>query len=352
MKRASPSTRYRNIVAMLLVAMLVGCASLKDSKESIIHVSASRNSAEAARLTLLGVKVLHHGDVDRATTKFMAAIHADDTYGPAHNNLGLLHYEQGNLYQAVLAFEQAMDLMPQDPVVYYNLGLSLETAGKTFEANDLYLQAVEMDPVNPVFLGNLVRLRVRMGESDPILVSQLQDLILIETRPDWRRWADRQLALRLNLSLDRGPASPDFDGGEDEDREDDDTRLQDNIIELTPAMDDDAVPIPPQAPTGNRTRSLPQTLSGPVVDKDPTDSNSRIEILPAPIQPEPTQPEPSIPDPDRSGADSDDRLPDGGPPPVERPRPAPIEDDGSLSSLPPSIRLAVEPDSSRKAESR
>ena len=71
------------------------------------------------------------------------------TYGPAHNNLGLMHYEQGNYYQAVLAFEQAMDLMPQDPTVLNNLGLTLEAAGKIHEALDLYMQAAEMDPVNP-----------------------------------------------------------------------------------------------------------------------------------------------------------------------------------------------------------
>ncbi len=320
MTRAKPSTFQQNTAAAVLVAMLVGCASLNGPKESIVHVRASRNPAEAARLTLLGVKALDHGDVDRATAKFMAAVDADQSYGPAHNNIGLLHFEQGNLYQAVLAFEQAMELMPQDPAVYYNLGLTLETAGRVFEAMELYTQAVEMDPTNPYFLGNLVRLRIRMGEDNPILVTQLQDLILIETRPDWRRWADRQLALHFNPMLDRGPDTPEFDTGRDADRAKDDQRLQNNIIELSPQVEEnvDGQQTSPRK-SGNQPIVPPQVLLGP----DGTINDSQLETLPAPRN----------------------REPDGS-------RPAPIRDNGSLESLPPSIRPGTGDSSLHPSDSR
>ncbi len=257
----------------LATVVLAGCAVLKGSNESIIRIQAAQNPAEAARLTLVGVKALHHGEVERAADKFTAAIDADKTYGPAHNNLGLLHYEQGNLYQAALAFEQAMDLMPQDPAVYYNMALTLETAGRVFEAMDLYSQAVEMDPANPNFLGNLVRLRLRLGEDDPTVVTQLQDLILIETRPDWRRWADRQLSLTFNPTLDRGPETPEFDTQSDEDRSDEEERLRNNIIELTPIDDPDSIrwqrneiPAPPPDLSAPQTEELPTPPSAPISD--------------------------------------------------------------------------------------
>jgi tetratricopeptide (TPR) repeat protein len=217
---------------MTMIVWTVGCASLTDREEAIIHVQAARNPEKAARLTLLGVKAMQHADTDRATEKFLEAIAADESYGPAHNNLGLLHYEQGNLYQAVLALERAMELMPDDPSVLYNLALTLESAGKVHEALDLYWQTIEMDPVNPHFLGNLVRLRVRLGETGPDVVAQLQDLVLIETRPDWRGWADRLLALEFNDSLDRGPVTPDFNtrGGQQPTA----GPAADRIIDLTP----------------------------------------------------------------------------------------------------------------------
>ena len=227
-----------HVALLIWLSMTCGCAALKD-REQIIRVSTSRNSAEAARLTLVGIKALDNGEVDRAGDKFLSAIEADDTYGPAHNSLGLMHFEDGDLFQAVLEFERAMELMPQDPDVYYNLGLTLETAGKVFEAMDLYLQATEMDPTNPLYLGNLVRLRIRLGEDDPSLITQLQDLILIETRPDWRRWADQQLALTFNPTLDRGPDPPEFDtGGKKDEFVNDDAYLKSKIIELSPTSGD------------------------------------------------------------------------------------------------------------------
>ena len=174
------------VATMLMVAMLSGCAALKDSSDDIVRINVSQNPAKAMRLTHAGIKALNIGAIDDAAQKFNAAIAADETYGPAHNNLGLMHYEQGNLYQAVLAFEAAMDYLPHDPTVYFNLALALESAGRTFEAMDLYQQAVEMAPTNPHFLGNLVRLRVRMEERDESVKAQLQDLALIETRPQWR----------------------------------------------------------------------------------------------------------------------------------------------------------------------
>ncbi len=186
--------------------------------------------------------------------------------------MGLLYYERGNLYDAILAFESAMNYLPNDPTVYYNLGLALESAGKVHEAMDLYLQAVEMDPANPIFLGNLVRLRIRLGENDPSLVAQLQDLVLIETRPSWRRWADGQLALNFNNALDRGPETPDFNTQSDRNRTG--AAERNKVIDLTPQK-----PEANEAAADHPSReSKPRILSSPQIG--PT---SEAEMLPAPV---------------------------------------------------------------------
>lgn len=290
-----PSTRPWFVFAVAFVVVGSGC-QLFSPNEHIVRVKASQNPVEAARLTLLGVKSLDHGDVERATGKFLGAVEADATYGPAHNNLGLIHYEAGNLYQAALAFEQAMDLMPQDPSVYYNLALTLESAGKTFEAIDLYTQAIEMEPDNPQFLGNLVRLRVRMGEDDPILRRQLEELILIESRPDWRRWADRQLALFFNDALDRGPELPDFGADARRERErDQDAILQSKIIDLSPDVD-------------QRTKS-------------DVDQGTNLDDMETPTE------DAAIGLGDLLAPQSTEQAPD----------PAPIQDGGMFEELPPSI---------------
>jgi len=227
------------MTALMAIFLACGCQTLRKENEAIVRVESKRHTARATRLTLTGIRALHKHEIDHAADLFRKAVEADARYGPAHNNLGLMHFEQGNLYQAAVAFQRARELMPNDPAVFYNLALTLESAGRIDEALAFYYQANERDPVNPNYLGNLVRLRLRLGERDDLLRQQLQDLVLIETRPEWRRWADRQLAMTLNDALDRGPATPDLDAAirtAGADAASATNRLRDKIIDLTPVV--------------------------------------------------------------------------------------------------------------------
>jgi Flp pilus assembly protein TadD len=283
MIRRSTSPLVRCCAAIFSAALGSGCALLNDHQESVIRVESSRNTVNAQRQTLAGVKAMNTGHLDYAFDRFIQAIAADETYGPAHNNIGLLHYDRGELYDAVLSFERATELMPGDPIVFYNLGLTLEAAGRVHEALDLYWQAVEMDPTNPNFLGNLVRMRVRLGENSPEVVAQLQDLILIETRPDWRRWADRQLALDMNDALDRGPDAPEFEMGSQ--RGQTSTRPK-SVIDLTPPTRSEvSVPLPP-SPGMIESKSRTDRVPAPLQD------SGSLETLPPSIQmiPDPNSP--------------------------------------------------------------
>ena len=287
-------------VSCLLCVVVFGCSSLKRSNESIVRVQTtdsqtrSGNSSRAGRLTLAGIRALHKREIHLAEKKFREAIRADFTYGPAHSNLGLMHYEQGNLYQAVTAFEQAREFLPNDPSVLYNLALALESAGRTDEALDLYYQANEMDPVNPIFLGNLVRLRIKLGERDEFLQHQLRELVLIETRPDWRRWADRQLGLNLNFALDRGPETPDLESTVRDSRDRDGSEIETRIIDLTPVMPTSSTQpanqlrgaIVPESnlkeptPTASDSSSMESLLEQPGIDLLPPITRSTTNPLP------------------------------------------------------------------------
>ncbi|MEM0926971.1 MAG: hypothetical protein AAGJ83_13100, partial [Planctomycetota bacterium] len=211
--------------------------------------------------------------IEMAEKHFRHAVDADFAYGPAHNNLGLLHYEQGNLFQAVLAFEHAHEFLPDDPATAYNLALALESGGRVVEARQLYELASQIDPVNPNYLGNLVRLRVRLGERDLDLKSQLEDLVLIETRPEWRKWADTQLALDFNDALDRGPETPDLESSTAETRESDRTELRTKIIDLTPVLP--SAPEPLELPPPPPEEDSPDAQDG-----DDRVKSSIFELLP------------------------------------------------------------------------
>src|SRR5690606_22745826 len=80
------------------------------------------------------------------------------------------------------------------PVPLNNLGLVLEAAGRTGEAIEQYEQALVREPQHPDFLGNRVRAKIRAGERSPETAAILQEVVFRTTRPQWREWAEEQLA--------------------------------------------------------------------------------------------------------------------------------------------------------------
>jgi hypothetical protein len=78
------------------------------------------------------------------------------------------------------------------------------------EAVGEYQQALALEPNNPELLGNLVRARVRRGDADEQLQPLLEELVLKETRPQWREWAERELATRKQSPPSPGPTTQPF----------------------------------------------------------------------------------------------------------------------------------------------
>ena len=52
---------------------------------------------------------------------------------------------------------------------------------------------------------NLIRARLIVDEADPEVKFLLEDLLMIETRPEWRAWAEEELALIQPLTHDPRP---------------------------------------------------------------------------------------------------------------------------------------------------
>lgn len=115
--------------------------------------------------------------------------------GLAHNQLGILYLRRCDLYRAAIEFDKAIDLLPLDPEPQNNLGMTLEKAQRYPQAIIHYETAYTLAPTNPAILGNLIRARLLVDEADPGVKLLLQDLLMIETRPEWRAWVEEELAL-------------------------------------------------------------------------------------------------------------------------------------------------------------
>ena len=122
------------------------------------------------------------------------SLRADASYGPAHNALGKIYFDQCKNYLAALEFDKANELMPGRGEPLNNLGLVFESVGQLDRAVTYFEEAVATDQENAQFLGNLVRCRIRRGDKTADLRDWLQLLILLDTRPTWVEWAKGQLA--------------------------------------------------------------------------------------------------------------------------------------------------------------
>lgn len=222
---------------MVGLIMHSGCALFNAAEQEVIRIDANHDRRIAEKANAMGLHWLDYGDNVLATHAFEKAIAADSRYGPAHNNLGQIYFDALDMYQAAIAFDRAAQLMPDNPIPQNNLGLALETGGKLEQAIGHYQRAHELDPTNAEFLGNLIRVRMRLDPWDESVVGHLQELLFIETRPEWIEWVQEQLEIRHNPMLDRGPPGPDLSGFGDRAGETADSNLQsDRIIEEVPPL--------------------------------------------------------------------------------------------------------------------
>lgn len=183
------------IFAFVFALCLVGCQSTGSPRDTYRTADQDpvRNADTARRLHNRALELIADGKAESAMATLRRALEADITFGPAHNNLGKLLFDQGKLYAAAWEFQYAIKLMPHQPEPKNNLGLVLERAGKLDDAIETYRKAVDLEPDNPVLIGNLARCKHRRGDKDNEQRRLLQELVMKDTRPDWRQWAQEQL---------------------------------------------------------------------------------------------------------------------------------------------------------------
>jgi len=186
-------------VALMLFALgIAGCgATSGDSSDRMyrtISVEPGRDTDAAIRANEQGLKHVEAGDLDAAKRAFERALAADVKFGPAHNNLGKVFFQQDELYKAAWEFEYARKLLPKHPEPHNNLGLVHEQAGELGRAIEHYREAVDLAPENLVYVGNLARALIKSGDHSAETRRLLERIIAQDSRVDWVAWAREQLA--------------------------------------------------------------------------------------------------------------------------------------------------------------
>ena len=110
--------------------------------------------AIAIRRNHLGMKYLEH-DLAKAFRNFLEAVAQDEKFAPAHNNLGLVFLEIGDLYQALEHLNRAIELDDTLDVAYCNRGLAYLELGDFGAAYDDFGKALELDQYDPMHYNNM-----------------------------------------------------------------------------------------------------------------------------------------------------------------------------------------------------
>ena len=244
-------------VCAAILLLETGCSVFH--KEAVRYETVAGNpnhdTTEARKLSDAALKLIDKEDWEAAEQKLQKALIADVTFGPAHNNLGLIYFEQGKLYLAAWEFEYAARLMPEQASPHNNLGLIYEQVGRIPEAIENYQAAMQLSPSNVEFIANLVRARIRQGERTPETAQLLNELALRDDRTIWREWALEQLNTK---HLDLLPANS-----------------------VSRPMDwPQGVPMPEEFPDGTTT-PIPTTV--PPANEDPGEfKKPKIPVPPVP----------------------------------------------------------------------
>jgi Flp pilus assembly protein TadD len=183
------------VYAALLVLSIAGC---KASSEVGPYASAAverRDTSAAETLNREAADKLTD-DPEAAEALLREALTRDLFFGPAHNNLGVIHLNRGELYEAASEFEWARKLLPGSPDPRINLAITLERAGRTSDAMAAYKTALEVQPGCVVAMQGAAVLAVRSGRDDPALVTWLKEIALSGETPEFREWASQRLARR------------------------------------------------------------------------------------------------------------------------------------------------------------
>jgi protein O-GlcNAc transferase len=116
-------------------------------KERRLQAKAAKKSGKKTNHHgILGEQLAHQGQVEEAIDAFQKALQVDPKYADGHFNLGVLFRGQGKLDDAIESYKRAIAVKPKHFDAMYNLGNALKEKGMLDEAVTAFQQSLSIKP--------------------------------------------------------------------------------------------------------------------------------------------------------------------------------------------------------------
>jgi lipoprotein NlpI len=127
--------------------------------ETLMRITIQKNSDSSMAHNNLGNILLQKGQVDEAIVHFQKALNINPDDPEPQNNLGAALLQKGRIDEAIVHFQKSAEIAPNIAKGQYNLGVVLFQKGRVDEAIAHYQRAVE---INPNFAPALYRLSLAL----------------------------------------------------------------------------------------------------------------------------------------------------------------------------------------------
>lgn len=182
------SRRYR-IGARLLAAVILSTLAYRTFSESYFYRDSDTLYRETLRLNPdswmahdnLGELLVDEGQVAAAIGHYRTALELNPTFPGIHDNLGVALLKEGKVDEAIGQLSKAAELDPFDAMVHDNLGIAFRKKGMIDEAFRQFNLALEIDPDDTSARFNFGRALLKAGRIDEA-VAQFTKLLVDEPR--------------------------------------------------------------------------------------------------------------------------------------------------------------------------
>jgi tetratricopeptide (TPR) repeat protein len=182
--------RQRRVVlggcATIILTALIFCARVQTSywqnSESLWTHTLACTSDNDIAYNGLGIALLEKGNVDDAIIHFQKALQLNPDAAKVQNNLGNAFLRKGNVDEAISHYQKVLQIRPDYAEIHYNLGNALLRKGSVDDAIVHFQKALQIKPDYTDARFNLGSVLLRRGRVDEAIV-QFQKALQI--RPDY-----------------------------------------------------------------------------------------------------------------------------------------------------------------------